>query len=631
MTSRLRSITRPRRSTYTHSEDRQQFLVTALFAAVIGLVVLILLAAVGIWYYNENLRPLARVGAVEMRPDIVRDRAALLQERITREEGRVREAQMRGEIDANAMRQRIQELSNEAAQVGTVAVEGLIDLVYQSQLAAEQGITVTGADIDQRMAEEMSTVERRHVLAIFIEPEAADEAEGPTLAERRAALDRAREALAALESGRPWADVAAEYSTDPTGDAGGDYGVISEAAAVDPAWSEALFALPEGETTEIIAGTDGTYRIGRVTEILPGQEDPVFRSKVLDRLPLERYREFLGYEVAADRLREKIVGEALGGTVEQVRLAHIFIEDTQATGDEEAGEGQVHYSEILYAPGDDVIQAPELPEDDPLWAAAEAEAQETFAELSAITDPDQLAERFAEIATAESDSALSAEDGGDAGFNTRGIIPEGVGNALFDAEHEEGALIGPVRDDAGYYILLFHERRGPPAERLQEVQDALAEPDADFAALAREYSDSDEADEGGELGWFSREMLNPEIVDQIYGLEAGGVTEPIELGNGHHFFKVLEKSQRELDPDQVTLVRTGAFDRWYTPLKTQAVESGVIVRAEGVAPDDLAPGLDEGEEVPVDGGELPADGGELPFDEGGLPFDEELEEPPVDE
>lgn len=627
MTSRLRSITRLRRrggssSPYTHNEDRQQFLVTAMFVGVIALVLIILAAAVGLWYYNENLRPLARVGPVEMRPALPRDRAALLQERIAREEGRVREAQVRGEIDAATMRQRIQALDAEAAEIGTTAIEGLIDVVYQSQLAAERGISVTDADIDERLTDEMSSVERRRVQAIFVEPQAADEEQGPTLAERRAALERAREALAAVESGRPWADVAAEFSTDPSRDAGGEYGVISAAAPVDAAWAQALFDLPEGGTTAVISGSDGTYRIGRVTAIEARQEDPVFRGRVLDRISLERYREFLGYEIAAERLREQVTDEAIGSTVEQVRLGHIYIADTQPTGDDEAGEGEISYSEILYAPGDDVIEAPDLPEDDPLWAAAQAEADETFAELSAIADADELAERFAAIATEESDSALSAEDGGDAGFVTRGLLPDAVGNALFDTEHEPGALIGPVRDDAGYYILLFQERRASPAERLQEVTDALAQPDADFAALAEQYSDSDEAEDGGELGWFSREMLNTEIADVIFGLETGGVSEPLELGNGHHFFKVLEKTQRELDPDQTTLIRAGAFERWYGPLKEQAEADGVIFRDPALLEEDLDPGLD---------GEEPFDEGDLPLDEGGLPEDEGLDELPIDE
>ena len=604
MTSRLRSITRPRRG-YSHDEDRQQFLVTALFAAAIALVVVILVAAVGLWYYDQNLRPLATVGGVELRPDLPRDRAALLQHRLTREEGRVRQAQINGEIDSATMSQRLQDLSNQANELATLSTEGLIDLVYQSQLAAQRGITVSDADIDARMADELGSVERRRVQAIFVEPTMADEEEGPTLAERRAALERAEQALAALESGRPWAEVAAEFSTDPSRDVGGEYGVVSDAATVDAAWAEALFDLAEGETTDIIAGSDGTYRIGRVTEILPRQEERHFLDDLLADLSLERYRQFLGWEVAADRLRDQIVGEVVSGTPEQLRLAHVYIADTQPTGDAEAEEGEVHYSEILYAPNDDVIEAPDLPADDPAWTAAQAEADATAAELRAITDPAAMEERFRAIALEGSDAAISGEEGGDAGFNTRGLLPDKVGEALFDTERQPGELIGPVRDDAGFYILLFHERRGSPAERLQEVVDALAQPGADFAEIARQYSDADEAEEGGELGWFSREMLNEEIVDEVFGLDAGAVSEPIELGNGHHVFKVLEKAQRALDPDQVSLVRAGAFDRWYTPLKEDAEAQGVIVRDASLDDQDLDPGIDQGDDGTIE--DLPID------------------------
>jgi hypothetical protein len=78
------------------------------------------------------------------------------------------------------------------------------------------------------------------------------------------------------------------------------------------------------------------------------------------------------------------------------------------------------------------------------------------------------------------------------------------------------------------------------------------------------------------------------------------------LGNGHHFFKALEKTQRELDPDQINLVRAGAFERWYGPLKEQAETDGVIFRDPSLLEEDLDPGLD----------------GEEPFDEGDLPLDE---------
>ena len=59
------------------NEERQQQLVTLLFVLAIAAVVLILLGALGLSFYNDNLRPLARVNAVEVGPQLLRQYAAL--------------------------------------------------------------------------------------------------------------------------------------------------------------------------------------------------------------------------------------------------------------------------------------------------------------------------------------------------------------------------------------------------------------------------------------------------------------------------------------------------------------------------------------------------------------------------
>ncbi len=572
-----------------HSEDRQQFIVTALFVGLIALLVLFLLAAVGLAYYNENVRSLARVGDVEIGPQMVRERAALLRNRIEIEFSRLTPAVIDGELDPIRAEQRRTELQNQRNEIGIASIEGLIDIIFQSQLAAEMGIAVSDEEVEARLADEVSTLERRHIAAILVEPEAANEVEGPTLLERRAARERAEQALAELEAGRDFAAVAREYSTDDSAEQGGDLGVISRLAPEDDVWIDELFSLPEGGTTRVMAGSDGTYRIGRVIEIRPRQEEPGLRSTLLRDVSDERYREFARYEIAADRLRDQVLADAMGASVDQVRLAHIFIEGSGDTGDGQE-EGEIRYSEIVYAPNDDVTEAPELPEDDPAWETARTEAEATMAELRAITDTDELLERFSEIALEESDSPVSGEDGGEVDFTSRDLLPEAVGEALFEGDHAPATLIGPVRADAAYYVLLFHERRESARQRLERVQQALEEPGADFAELARVYSDGEASEEGGELGWFTREMLNPVIVGQIFDLRAGEVSEAIELGDGHYFFKALERAERPLDADQVTDVRQNAFERWYAPRKDEAERNRVITRTDDIEGDD--PGLD---------------------------------------
>ena len=201
-------------------------------------------------------------------------------------------------------------------------------------------------------------------------------------------------------------------------------------------------------------------------------------------------RTVLGYEAAADALKEKIISGALALTPEQVRLAIITVNGL-FTGDPLDAQGEIKYREIVFAPGDDLTTAPDIPADDPAWTQAKADADAVFAELSAITDKTAMATRFAAIATDGSDSPSSA-DGGLQDFTTRSTPPDAIGVALFDSPHQPNDLIGPIRADAAWYVLLFQERRASPEQRVKAVQDALAVPGADFNEVASRLSEGPE-------------------------------------------------------------------------------------------------------------------------------------------
>jgi parvulin-like peptidyl-prolyl isomerase len=588
---------RTRLGRLVETEERQQALVTSLFLAAIGLVVLILIGAVAVAWYNENLRPLARVGATEVGPQRYRDYVRLELWRISRDENRLTQAQIDGDLTAEEAQARVQELNQRSESLPSTAVDELVDLIYQSELAAQEGVSVTDEEVEARLTEDVSAQEQRHVLAIVVEPQAADEAEGPTITERRAALERAQEALSELQAGADWATVAREFGTDSGSQNGGDLGLVSEIAIGDGAFGERLFELEQGATTEVILGEDGAYRIGRVTEVVPGAVDQSQRNDLFETVPEQSVREIVRYQVTSEKLRDKIVADALAQTPEQVHLAVIYVAGL-SSGDPVEAEGEIHYSEIAYAPKDDIEAAPELDANDPAWAEAQAQADETFAELQAITDIEQRKERFAEIATDESDSPTAA-DGGNIDFVTRSIPPVPIGDALWGAEHADGDLIGPVRSDAGWYVLLFHEKRESVENRLQAVRDALAAPDADFAAVARELSEGPQAEDGGEAGWFTeqglRETSSEAFADAVFALEEGAVSDALELGEGHYFAKALEREVRPLDPDQVPGVRASAFDEWYDPKRAAAVEAGTIV----------IPGTTDVPDDPEGGGDQP--------------------------
>jgi len=614
MTLRLPKLSRPRRRTpHADPEERFQFLVTVGFIAIIALVVGILLAALALNYYNANLKPVASVNGTSITRDEWTSRTDLTLFRLDRARRQLREALAAGHIEQAAADQREQQLLQAAQTAERASIDALVDLVYQGQLATERGLQLTEDEVQAAIDEEATTPERLRIQAVFVEPETDDPAAEPTAEEDAAAAAIAQEAADALEEGFPFAQVAQQYSTDISRENGGEYGIITEENVSDPAWVEALFALEVGGTTEIMKGADGVYRIGRVTEILPEATDALFFPLLDQELSQDEYREQVRKEQLATKLREQVTEEVLAGPIEQVNVSEILIE-VSGTEDEASGEGEVMAAHILYSPGDDPASAAELPENDAAWAAAQEEAQATVDRLAAITDVEERTAAFAEAARTESDDPGSGSAGGDLGWFPRNdqYVNELTDPLFEDEELTTGDIAGPFRSGFGYHVVLFQDRRGPSAERLQAVEDALAEPDADFAAIAREWSDGDEASDGGALGWLIEAQLPAEAAEAVFALEAGEVTESIGSEDGFRIYKVLDREERPLDVTQEDILRSTAFSGWYDPQREAAEEQGTITLDLGEVADPADSGGEfDPDQLDLEGGqELPP--GEVP-------------------
>lgn len=561
-------------------EERQQATVTMLFIGAIVLVVLALIGAVALAWYNDNLRPLARVGTAEIQPQLMRDRVAFETWRIGRDQDRVSQALIDQEIDAATASARISALTDQLNQLGTTGLDDLIDIIFQSQLASGEGITVTPADVDARLAQEVAGVEKRHMWEIVVKPDVADATAGPTQAEQQAALEKAQSALAAVNSGTDWATVAHQYSNGDSEPNGGDLGLATANRVTDLQFQKELFELPLNGTTGIVRGSDDAYRIGRVTEIVPATEQPGLRDQLLSRLSEASVRTLLTYEAGAGELHDKITNDALAATPEQARIAVVYIEG-EASDDAIAAQGEIDYSEIVFAPGDNLDTAADLPADDPAWTKALTDAQAAYDQLKAITDAEQRKTSFAELAQQDSDSD-TGQDGGSVGFVTRDLPPTAIGDALFTGTFTAGDLVGagPIRGDDAYYVLLFNERRASVKDRIQAVKDALAAPGADFNTVAGQLSEGPEKTDNGEIGWLTKDQLSEEIGTTVFNMTVGQVSDPVPLGVGQYFIKLEEKAVRPLDPDQIPNIRDTAFDTWYSDKRTAAEDDGTITRAD---------------------------------------------------
>ncbi len=72
---------------------------------------------------------------------------------------------------------------------------------------------------------------------------------------------------------------------------------------------------------------------------------------------------------------------------------------------------------------------------------------------------------------------------------------------------------------------------------------------ADFAKLAREFSkDPGSAGNGGDLGFFGRNMMVKPFEDAAYKLKVGGISDPVESDFGYHVIRVTEVKPAQVKP-----------------------------------------------------------------------------------
>jgi parvulin-like peptidyl-prolyl isomerase len=80
--------------------------------------------------------------------------------------------------------------------------------------------------------------------------------------------------------------------------------------------------------------------------------------------------------------------------------------------------------------------------------------------------------------------------------------------------------------------------------RVDQVRERVNAPGADFAAIAREFSEEREsAARGGEIGWLVEKQIQPEILAKLPELKYNVVSEGLRLDDGWHFLKVLDARQ----------------------------------------------------------------------------------------
>ncbi len=85
---------------------------------------------------------------------------------------------------------------------------------------------------------------------------------------------------------------------------------------------------------------------------------------------------------------------------------------------------------------------------------------------------------------------------------------------------------------------------------INKIRDKVNE-GADFAELAKEYSDGPSAANGGNLGFFGKGMMVKPFETAAFALMPGEISEVIETQFGYHIIKVLEKKGNEVNASHI--------------------------------------------------------------------------------
>lgn len=86
-------------------------------------------------------------------------------------------------------------------------------------------------------------------------------------------------------------------------------------------------------------------------------------------------------------------------------------------------------------------------------------------------------------------------------------------------------------------------------KRILAIRERLAS-GASFEAMAEQYSESNNAKDGGDIGLFDFDGLSPEIQKAIQGIEQGGITQVVETDQGYQIFyihKLVKTEGRTLE------------------------------------------------------------------------------------
>lgn len=155
-------------------------------------------------------------------------------------------------------------------------------------------------------------------------------------------------------------------------------------------------------------------------------------------------------------------------------------------------------------------------------------------------------------------------------------------------DDEIDAVIERVRADAGKEEYLVSEvlltvDNPKDEEQVRQVAENLVQQlkgGANFAAIARQFSQGTGATQGGDIGWIQQGQLAPELNRALAAAGPGQVSDPIRTSNGFHILGVRDKRTIALsDQSKTTINLMQAFRPYAGGDKASIMQEAAHVRA----------------------------------------------------
>jgi peptidyl-prolyl cis-trans isomerase SurA len=270
------------------------------------------------------------------------------------------------------------------------------------------------------------------------------------------------------------------------------------------------------------------------------------QSLVADGLDYEKYRESIRNELISGEVRRASLRRRIYISPQEVaNLLSVMKEQTNA--------------DIEYRLGHILIEFPNNPKQVDI-NSAKVRAEKVLELLNNGSD-------FTNIAMTSSGGG-SALDGGDLGWKTINEMPT-LFSEIVDGQ-EKGSIFGPIRTGLGFSIVKLVDIRGRKTMEVEEVRashilikpsiilseakaeallqdfvDKLTAGEADFAELAKEYSEGPTSVRGGDLGWSEPSKYDPAFAEALASLDIDEVHKPFRSSFGWHIAKLT--GRRTLD------------------------------------------------------------------------------------